>query len=195
MRPFGERLRARSAVAARRRVFPVDEAWPVETVSDGLHSTPSVPEGESADDRYLRGFMSKRHGSLANIAHGERARWAPRFVWIDDFHGRLVYSHATFGKPCLAVPMQDITRVRALPEAQGPSLCFEVSCAPHRLVLEAPGEEQCTKWVTAIERRAAHWKRKSEIEGNTLSATPVLDAPTGAAPERCWRLKQSRHIW
>lgn len=194
MRPFGERPRARSAFASRRRVFPDNEEWPLESCPDSLHSTPSVPDGESADDRYLRGFLRKRHGTTADVAHGERARWASRFVWVDDFRGTLKYSHATYGKPQLAVPLQDVTNVRPLPEVNGRPLCFEVSSPLHRLVLEAPGEDQCTKWVSALERRAAHWKRKHELEGNN-TATPIFDAPAGIPPARCWRLKQSRHVW
>lgn len=192
-RPFGSfRARAQSAVP-RRRIFPGDEDWPA---GDNIpnRDLPSVPDGERPNDRFLRGFLRKRHGTLADIGPHEQARWAQRFVWCDDFHGRLNYSHRIYGEPSLAMSLQDVTKVRALPAANGEGLCFEVSCPPHRLVLEAPEPELCQKWVTSIERRAAHWRRKAECDGN-MTATPIFGAPAGADPAGCWRIKQARRVW
>ena len=193
--PFTGRARVTSAVARRPR-FSNDEAWPVESRPElvTFDRTPSVPDGEEANDPDLRGFMNKRHASSRGVA--------PRFVWCDDVKGRLHYAH---GAPCtvagtswlsrsvdgqacrakyssgsvvakasnhstVALPLQEVTGVRAL--AGG---WFEVSSPMSKLVLQARGgQAEAERWVGAIERRATHWRRKAELEHDFApSATPV----------------------
>lgn len=95
---------------------------------------------------------------------------------MDDRRGLLEYAHRANGKTRLALPLQDVQSVRALPAFGGAGHCFEVACAPHKLVLKVDeGEAQCLQWVERLERRVEHWKTKAEKECPP-AAVPVFGA-------------------
>ena len=194
MRPFGFVPRARSALP-RRRIFPRDEFYPEEQHPELASRMPSVPDGETAGDRYLKGYMRKQHGSLAACSN-ERNPWATRFVFVDDSKGRLYYARRQdmMNDPTLGLPLQDVTGVRALPRVGATEHCIEVECAPHRLVLQAYDGEHQAKVVRSIEQRVSRWRRKAEIDG-VLTATPIFGVAEGAHPHQCWKLKQAVHVW
>uniref|UniRef100_A0A7S2E2X8 PH domain-containing protein n=1 Tax=Haptolina brevifila TaxID=156173 RepID=A0A7S2E2X8_9EUKA len=147
-----------------------------------LPGEPSVPEGEVANDPKLTSWLKKRHGTTEGIAHGEKVGWAKRLVSVDDYKGRLSYSNRDWlaaGQmfPSLVLPLQDVTSVRALPSIpdgkQQEQHCFEVACAPYKLVLSVDAEDEMHRWVTALSRRVDHWRRKA-AEIGPLSAVPTF---------------------
>lgn len=158
-----------------------------------LHLQTSVPEGEVANE--LRGVFLKRHGTTAQShrenfgrptsARTSQERWAKRYVSVDDHKGRLTYSaRGANGKPSLALPLQDITNVHAVPPSSTAGPCLVVTCPPHTLVVQTESEETCSKWVGSIGRRVEHWKGKAE----GMVAAPVFGVPAGSAPTRCWSI-------
>lgn len=219
--PFAARARASSAVP-RRPCFSRDESWPTESRPELLtfERAPSVPVGEEANDPRLRGFMNKRHSTSRGVA--------PRFVWCDDIKGRLHYAHGapctvagsswlsrsvdshachsqyTKGSviakasrhATVAVPLQEVTGVRPL---AGDGHWIEISWPMNKLVLQTRGEPDRERWVGAIESRAAHWRRKAELEAAYVpSATPIFGASEHGPPAAHWRVKglqQFRSGW
>ena len=146
-----------------------------------LPDEPSVPSGEVPNDPHLSSWLEKRHGTTDGVAHaGEKVGWAKRFVSIDDSKGRLSYSSRDWLAgglllPSLVLPLQDVTSVRALPSVPGggPQHCFEVTCAPHKLVLKVDAEDDVQRWVRALSCRVDHWRRKASEIG-PLSAVPTF---------------------
>jgi len=179
-------------------LFPGRESWPEERHPERAVCEPDLPFGEAANEPSLRGVLLKRHGTLPAFRsqkHTATPRWAKRFVAIDDCKGRLSYCHKEGGKPRVALPLQDVTRVRALPAAgDGRPHAFEIDCPPHQLVLQADEAAHCQRWVDALERRVQHWRRKAAIEG-PRTAVPVLDSRPGTAGPH-WRMEQEwRPAW
>jgi hypothetical protein len=153
-----------------RHTFERDEPWPEERQPELASRPASIPDGEVPNDPRLRAFMLKRHGSMAGgVMHGEAASWGRRFVAVDDPRGRLQYSRrqtGLFSSPSLALALQDITHVRALPAFGDCGHCLEVACPPHRLVLRVEeGEQRCQEWVQHLERRVSHWKKQARLTG------------------------------
>ena len=193
IKPFGRLRRAHSANPLRRKVFEDGESWPCEENPEiATTRQASVPSGEYADDRNLRGYFRKRHGTAlprgaAGTMHGDKdARWAQRYVSIDDAKGRLSYCKSSDREWRVAVPLQDVTSVRALPPLPSDAgtrgaHCFEVDAGYLRIVLGADDEAECHRWVGAIERRAEHWRTKAFREGRP-TAKPVFGVPE----HKCW---------
>ena len=149
-----------------------------------------MPAGEVPNDPTLCSWLDKRHGTTADIAHGEKVGWAKRFVSIDDCKGRLSYSSRDWMLgglllPSLVLPLQDVTSVCALPSAPGaPQHCFEVRCAPHKLVLSVDAEDDVQRWVRALSRRVDHWRRKASEVG------PLSAVPTFRRRGETWRIER-----
>ena len=206
-RPFSATSRVRPALGSDE-----EDSWPVER---SAHLTfadrePTVPAGEAANA--LRGTFLKRHGSMLaqheHIVHGERARWATRAIMVDDTRGTLDYArtsrmpsyfryparhplHREMGvrEPSAAMPLADVTHVRALPfGGHHAGHCLEVCCPPLNLVLQVDnGEEERDRWVEGLRARVQHWKQKAAYEVPT--ATPVFGDREGGA---LWRLNKAR---
>ena len=201
MRPFSRSRRVRS-------LFPEDEEWAAETNPTGP-SEPSVPEGETAGDTDLRGFFWKRHSSARRFARARKFALGEdvRYVWCDDIRGRINYANPVWSirhpnavkipvdhnsqkdcgdVPTVALPMQDVTGVRALPpDHKGHWL--EISWPLHKLTIQARSEQHCAKFVKSIDSRMEHWKRHYELNG-VRTATPVFGVPNGSEPAAHWRV-------
>ena len=144
-----------------------------------------------------------------HIVHGERARWGRRAVLVDDTRGTLDYMrtnlrpgdryfrypgkralHQEMGtrEPSAAMPLSDVTAVRALPfGGQHTGHCLELCCPPLNLVLQIEGEEERDRWVEGLRARVQHWKQKAAYEVPT--AAPVFGDRDGGA---LWRMHKPR---
>ena len=201
IRPFSAPKHRRSV----RPLFLENEEFPVEAnVEVYTNREPSTPGGETANA--LHGRFLKRHGTMPipgeGVVHGERTLWGKRHVHVDDVRGTIAYARkplkvgrAPFGftgragEPSAAMPLADVTHVRALP-FNGPETghCFEVSCPPLNLVLRCEeGEEERDRWVEGLSARVQHWKRKQVVDNP--SAVPVFGDRSAL-----WRIT-SRRGW
>ena len=201
-RPFS----AKSAARSIRPTFDRDEAFPTEQRPELIiNREVSLPAGAAAFE--LSGTFFKRHGSMASpssrIVHGETgARWAKRHVMVNDRRGTLAYcKHPPSGlglpqgrltllgrrrnEPALALPLADVTRVRALPfSSDVPGHCLEVSCPPVNLVLRMDDCAARDRWVDGLTTRVSHWQRKAELE--SPAALPVFHDQNAR-----WRLRRA----
>jgi hypothetical protein len=184
-----------------RTLWPRHESDWASGTDDTIHAVnrSMAPAEDVPDDPELTCRpVWKRHGTLSKRLAGEQARWARRVVSVDDVKGRLCYARKhpfpqAGSRKLFALPLADVTRVRALPPCtpgMPTSHSFEVSCAPHRLVLCVETEAELDHWVGSLQRRASFWRKKTDEKG--LRARPTFERDPQGQP---WHFEPCRPAW
>merc|ERR1719482_679810 len=112
----------------------------------------------AASTAKLEAWLKKKHTHPGRLT----GSWGKRWVHVNDQRGRLHIGKSQGKEGTTVFSLSEVSEIRALDPldkaAGGAHFCFLVSQAPLSVVLRCRSEDECGRWVTALESRAELWR-------------------------------------